>query len=82
MNAIAHLRIHTRAEVQAMSESEKVELILALEARLCVLEQRLRDLGYRLALNSRNSSKPPSSDGPAKPMGGMPGGPEGMGGDY
>ncbi len=31
------------------------------------LEQRLEELQRRLGLNSRNSSKPPSSDGPAKP---------------
>ena len=29
--------------------------------------QRLEELQRRLGLNSRNSSKPPSSDGPAKP---------------
>jgi transposase len=68
MDEISSIRVHTCAEVEAMSEVAKVELILALEARLCVLEQRLRELEARVGLNSRNSSKPPSSDGPAKPI--------------
>lgn len=62
------MKVHTRAEVEAMSEGAKVEIILALEARLCALEPRVRELETRLGLNSRNSSKPPSSDGPAKPV--------------
>jgi len=68
MSEITSIKVHTRAEVEAMSETAKVDLILALEARLCVLERRLRELEARVGLNSRNSSKPPSSDGPAKPI--------------
>jgi len=68
MKEISPLKLHTRAEVEAMTEGAKVELILALEARLCALEPRVRELEARLGLNSRNSSKPPSSDGPAKPI--------------
>jgi len=67
MSEIPLIKTHTRAEVEAMSEEAKVELILALEARLSALEPRVRELETRLGLNSRNSSKPPSSDGPAKP---------------
>lgn len=68
MDEIPSIKVHTRAEVEAMSEGVKVELILALEARLCALEPRVRELEARMGLNSRNSSKPPSSDGPAKPI--------------
>ena len=32
---------------------------------IAALEQRVRDLGEQLGQNSTNSSKPPSSDGPA-----------------
>lgn len=68
MREFPSIRVHTRAEVEAMSEVAKVDLILALEARLCALEPRVRELEARMGLNSRNSSKPPSSDGPAKPI--------------
>jgi transposase len=68
MDEIFSIKVHTRAEVEAMSEEAKVELILALEARLFALESRVKELEARVGLNSRNSSKPPSSDGPAKPI--------------
>lgn len=62
------MKVHTREELALMSEEAKVDLILALEALLCTLEPRMKELEARLGLNSRNSSKPPSSDGPAKPV--------------
>ena len=62
------MKVHTREELALMSEEAKVDLILELEALLCTLEPRVKELGGRLGLNSRNSSKPPSSDGPAKPV--------------
>lgn len=37
---------------------------LAMQQRLCELEDRVRDLEARLKLNSTNSSKPPSTDPP------------------
>ncbi len=43
-----------------LSKDELIDLVLALEARLAELERRL-------GLNSRNSGKPPSSDGLNKP---------------
>lgn len=48
------------------------EVIDAMAARLLQLEHKLAELQERLKLNSRNSSKPPSSDGPggAGPSGG------------
>jgi transposase len=70
-----------RATVEALSESKKVELILELQTRVAELEARL-------GMNSGNSSKPPSSDGYAKPnpkslrepSGLKPGGQKGHGG--
>src|SRR5208337_2076210 len=44
-----------------------VDLVLRLEAEVCDLRRQVKELKARLALNSRNSSKPPSSDGLAKP---------------
>ncbi len=37
------------------------------EAEIAGLRQRLEELERRVGLNSSNSGKPPSSDGPAKP---------------
>ena len=44
-----------------------IALVLRLEAQVRELRRQLQELKDRLALNSRNSSKPPSSDGLAKP---------------
>jgi transposase len=44
-----------------------VELILALQEQVQALTTQVTDLQQRLDTTSRNSSKPPSSDGPAKP---------------
>jgi len=41
-----------------------IERLLALEERNRILEERVRELEARLAKNSNNSSKPPSSDPP------------------
>lgn len=43
------------------------EIIKGQAATIDALEQRVDALERRLALNSNNSSKPPSSDGPSKP---------------
>lgn len=44
-----------------------VNLVLRLEGEVLRLRQELRELKDRLALTSRNSGKPPSTDGLAKP---------------
>jgi transposase len=44
-----------------------IELLLRMEAEVRALRRQVKELKARLALNSRNSSKPPSSDGLAKP---------------
>jgi transposase len=38
-----------------------------LMAQMLVMQERIKQLEGRLALNSKNSSKPPSSDGLCKP---------------
>lgn len=47
--------------------SALIALLLRLESRVRQLERQVQALQGRLALTSRNSSKPPSSDGLAKP---------------
>ena len=49
-----------RAALNQLSKEELIALLLAQEARIAELERRL-------GLNSRNSGKPPSSDGLKKP---------------
>ena len=44
-----------------------IALLLRLESRVRKLERQVQTLKGRLALSSRNSSKPPSSDGLSKP---------------
>jgi transposase len=43
-----------------------IALVEQLCAQIAELEARVKELEDRLATNSRNSSKPPSSDSPAK----------------
>lgn len=44
-----------------------IDLLLRLEAEVHELRRQIKELKDRLALHSRNSSKPPSTDGLAKP---------------
>ena len=44
-----------------------IQLVLQLEAQLRALQRQIQQLKDQLALTSRNSGKPPSSDGLAKP---------------
>ena len=67
----------TRAEAQAIyraGEETVVHVLLEMDRRIHTLEQRVEDLQTQvhqlqdqLAKNSRNSSKPPSTDGFKKP---------------
>lgn len=56
-------------EALARENAELRELVQALSARQDALEQENAKLRRQLGLNSRNSSKPPSSDSPfVKPV--------------
>ena len=57
----------TEAQVRAMSEEAKVAAILDLQQQFAALTVRFAELEARLNKNSRNSHKPPSSDGYGKP---------------
>lgn len=54
-------------EIWQKTPPEAQALLLAMNERLAQLEQMVAKLQEQLALNSQNSSKPPSSDGPKKP---------------
>ena len=66
----------TREEIKAVYDQGAEAVITLIEQLFTVIEQqqtqitqltaRVKELEDRLATNSRNSSKPPSSDGPAK----------------
>lgn len=60
----------SREEIIALcaTDPEQVaSLVLALYARVDALQEQVRELQRRLGLTSRNSGKPPSSDGYEKP---------------
>lgn len=62
--------IFTREELLTLAKTNPealVEIILALQEQVQALTLRVAELDSRLNKNSRNSSKPPSSDGQAKP---------------
>lgn len=58
----------TLPEPDSLSVAEKDALIRALWARVVALTATVEELQGRLAKNSRNSSKPPSSDGLNRPQ--------------
>ncbi len=54
-------------DLDRLSVAEKDDLIRSLFARVQELTAKVAELEGRLAQNSRNSSKPPSSEGYGKP---------------
>ena len=61
-------------DLNTLSHAQKDELIVALwdqeqslTAQLGAMQQSIKELQARSSLNSKNSSKPPSTDGLAKP---------------
>lgn len=54
-------------DLERLSVAEKNALIRSLVARVAELTAKVAELQGRLALDSRNSSKPPSSEGYGKP---------------
>ena len=65
---IASQAMRTRLLELAKSAPETlVDLVLALQEQVARLELKVQELEERLAKNSRNSNKPPGSDGLGKP---------------
>ena len=54
-------------DLSQLSHSDKDALIVAMHTQILALSAEVQELKRRLALNSRNSGRPPSSDGLAKP---------------
>ena len=57
----------TRDQLEQMDKEALIELVLSLQERLNELSQRVQQLEDQVAKHSRNSNKPPSSDGLRKP---------------
>jgi len=60
----------TREELLVLAKHNPealVDIILPLQEESLSLKKRIEELEQQLSKNSSNSSKPPSSDGPAKP---------------
>lgn len=57
----------TRQELESLSKPELVDLCLTLQAAIQRLEARVSELEQRLNQSSRNSHRPPSSEGYRKP---------------
>ena len=70
MNVMVPIRILSEAEIRGIyrqGEDAIMSLILSMNQDLILLIQRVQALEERLAKNSQNSNKPPSSDGLNKP---------------
>jgi transposase len=59
--------MQTQSSLSQLSHAEKDALILTMQQQMAVLQQMVAQLQARRNMNSRNSSKPPSSDGLNKP---------------
>jgi transposase len=57
----------TREQLEQLDKETLIDLVLLLQDRLDELSQRVQKLEDQVAKHSRNSSKPPSSDGLSKP---------------
>jgi len=57
----------TREQLSRLDKNILVDLILSYQEQVLSLSKRVCELEQKLNKNSSNSSKPPSSDGPAKP---------------
>ena len=70
----------TRQALLQLSKGELIDIIFRQQALILQLAERIEELERRLGMNSRNSSRPPSSDAPqtprrqTKPTGRPPGG--------
>ncbi|MDZ7938097.1 MAG: IS66 family transposase [Rhodoferax sp.] len=58
---------HSPSSLSQLSHAEKDALILLQQGQIAALQEAVAQLQARLNMNSRNSSKPPSSDGLNKP---------------
>ncbi len=56
-----------REQLEQLDKEQLIELVLLSQDHLDELSQRVQELKDQVAKHSRNSSKPPSSDGLAKP---------------
>src|SRR5680860_326679 len=61
------MRLLKREELLQLDKATLVEIILQFQTQIQTLTQRVAELESQINKNSRNSSKPPSSDGLAKP---------------
>jgi transposase len=59
--------MQTPSSLSQLSHAQKDALILMMQEQIAALQQMVVQLQSRLNMNSRNSSKPPSSDGLNKP---------------
>lgn len=57
----------SREQLEALDKNTLIEIILLMQDKLDELSQRVEQLEGQVSKQSRNSSKPPSSDGLAKP---------------
>lgn len=57
----------SREQLEQLDKADLIELILVLQAQVAALSQQVQELEDQVVKTSRNSGKPPSSDGLKKP---------------